>query len=108
MTSITVARGYAPAVAKRRLDTLLAERGIYESRSRAAAAVMAGEVRLGGRGGELAAKPGQLVADDVEIAVSAPPPYVSRGGEKLALALDALALDASTSFAQSPRPDAAR
>ena len=55
-----------------RLDTLLAERGLYESRSRAAAAVMAGEVRLG-PGGDRAAKPGQLVADDVELAVAERP-----------------------------------
>ena len=44
------------------------ERGLFESRSRAAAAVMAGEVRLGGDGAR-AEKPGQLVADDVEVAV---------------------------------------
>jgi 23S rRNA (cytidine1920-2'-O)/16S rRNA (cytidine1409-2'-O)-methyltransferase len=74
-----------------RLDTLLAERGLFASRSRAAAAVMAGEVRL--RGGERAAKPGQLVPADVEIAVEAAPPYVSRGGVKLANALDALGVE---------------
>src|ERR671928_1552733 len=72
-----------------RLDSLLAERGVYESRSRAAAAVLAGDVLLG-PGRARAEKPGQLVADDVEIAVSGPPPYVSRGGIKLANALDAL------------------
>jgi 23S rRNA (cytidine1920-2'-O)/16S rRNA (cytidine1409-2'-O)-methyltransferase len=72
-----------------RLDTLLAERGLYVSRSRAAAAVLAGDVLLGA-GRQRAEKPGQLVADDVEIAVTAPPPYVSRGGIKLANALDAL------------------
>jgi 23S rRNA (cytidine1920-2'-O)/16S rRNA (cytidine1409-2'-O)-methyltransferase len=75
-----------------RLDSLLAERGLYESRSRAAAAVIAGEVRLG-TGGRRAEKPGQLVAADVEIAVAAPPPYVSRGGIKLANALDALGVE---------------
>src|SRR4051794_24314736 len=56
--------GTLPAVGKLRLDTLLAERGLYESRSRAAAAVMAGDVRLG-HDGLRADKPGQLVADDV-------------------------------------------
>jgi 23S rRNA (cytidine1920-2'-O)/16S rRNA (cytidine1409-2'-O)-methyltransferase len=72
-----------------RIDTLLAERGLYDSRSRAAAAVLAGDVLLG-VGRQRAEKPGQLVAADVEIAVTAPPPYVSRGGIKLANALDAL------------------
>jgi 23S rRNA (cytidine1920-2'-O)/16S rRNA (cytidine1409-2'-O)-methyltransferase len=79
-------------VAKRRLDTLLAERGLYESRSRAAAAVMAGDVSFGA-GGPRAEKPGQLVADDVELTVRDGPQFVSRGGVKLANALDALAID---------------
>jgi 23S rRNA (cytidine1920-2'-O)/16S rRNA (cytidine1409-2'-O)-methyltransferase len=77
------------AVPRVRLDTLLAERGLYDSRSRAAASVLAGDVLLGA-GRQRAEKPGQLVADDVEISVTAPPPYVSRGGIKLANALDAL------------------
>jgi 23S rRNA (cytidine1920-2'-O)/16S rRNA (cytidine1409-2'-O)-methyltransferase len=50
-------------------------------------------VRLGGRGGERAAKPGQLVADDVEVAVDERPRFVSRGGVKLANALDATGVD---------------
>jgi 23S rRNA (cytidine1920-2'-O)/16S rRNA (cytidine1409-2'-O)-methyltransferase len=79
-------------VAKQRLDTLLAERGLYESRSRAAAAVMAGEVRLG-HDGRRAAKPGQLVTEDVAVAVPEAEPFVSRGGIKLANALDAFAID---------------
>ncbi len=74
---------------KRRLDSLLTERGLYPSRSRAAAAVIAGDVHLGA-GRLRAQKPGQLVRDDVEIDVVQPPPYVSRGGIKLANALDAL------------------
>jgi len=74
-------------VAKVRLDALLTERGLFQSRSRAAASVLAGEVRL--PGGEAARKPGQLVANDVELEVVGPPPYVSRGGIKLANALDA-------------------
>ena len=77
---------------KRRLDTLLAERGLFESRSRAAAAVMAGDVRLGGQG-DRTLKPGQLVADDAEVAVAQPPPFVSRGGVKLRNALDLLRVD---------------
>lgn len=68
---------------KVRLDTLLHQRGLFDSRSRAAASVMAGEVRLGGAGGARAAKPGQMVADDVELAVDEKPRYVSRGGVKL-------------------------
>ena len=75
-----------------RLDTLLVERGHFESRSRAAAAVMAGGVRLG-TGGERADKAGRLVPEDVAVALDAPPPYVSRGGIKLENALGALGLD---------------
>ena len=66
---------------KVRLDTLLARRGLFDSRARAAASVMAGEVRVG-RDGERAAKPGQLVADDVALAVDERPRYVSRGGSR--------------------------
>jgi 23S rRNA (cytidine1920-2'-O)/16S rRNA (cytidine1409-2'-O)-methyltransferase len=79
-------------VARVRLDSLLAERGLFPSRSRAAAAVLAGDVRLG-TAGRRAEKPGQLVSPDVDVAVDAPPPYVSRGGVKLANGLDALGLD---------------
>lgn len=75
-----------------RLDSLLAERGLFASRSRAAAAILAGHVHVG-PGRARAAKPGQLVEEDVELAVDAPPPYVSRGGVKLANALDALGVD---------------
>src|SRR4051812_9772217 len=76
-------------MAKLRLDTLLAERGLFESRSRAAASVMAGEVLLGDDR-RRADKPGQMVAEDVHVALDAAPAYVSRGGTKLANALDAL------------------
>jgi 23S rRNA (cytidine1920-2'-O)/16S rRNA (cytidine1409-2'-O)-methyltransferase len=79
-------------VAKRRLDTLLAERGLFETRSRAAAAVLAGAVRLGGEGMR-AEKPGQLVPDDISASVDSAPPFASRGGVKLANALDAFGLD---------------
>lgn len=79
---------------KRRLDTLLAERGLFDSRSRAAAAVIAGDVRLGGHG-KRALKPGQMVADDAEVAVDEPPPFVSRGGVKLRNALDELGVGVS-------------
>jgi 23S rRNA (cytidine1920-2'-O)/16S rRNA (cytidine1409-2'-O)-methyltransferase len=77
---------------KLRLDTLLAERGVFASRTRAAASVLAGEVLLGDER-RRADKPGQLVADDVVVAVTAEQQFVSRGGHKLANALDALGLD---------------
>jgi 23S rRNA (cytidine1920-2'-O)/16S rRNA (cytidine1409-2'-O)-methyltransferase len=82
----------SPAMAKVRLDTLLAQRGLFESRARAAASVMAGEVRLGAAG-ERAAKPGQMVSEDVAVAVDERPRFVSRGGIKLDNALDALGVD---------------
>ncbi len=79
-------------MARIRLDLLLAERGLFPSRARAAASVLAGEVRLGD-GGERATKPGQLVATDVPLAVDEAPRFVSRGGVKLTNALDALGVD---------------
>jgi 23S rRNA (cytidine1920-2'-O)/16S rRNA (cytidine1409-2'-O)-methyltransferase len=77
---------------KVRLDALLAERGVYSSRTRAAASVLAGEVLIGAER-RRAEKPGQLVAADVQLDVAAGPDYVSRGGRKLANALDAFGLD---------------
>lgn len=71
---------------KKRLDLLLVERGLAETRTQAQALVLAGRVR----GFE---KPGMQVDEAVELEVEAPPPYVSRGGQKLAHALDAFALD---------------
>src|SRR3954451_9003779 len=81
-------------MAKSRLDALLVDRGLFENRSRAAAAVIAGEVRLGDHG-RRADKPGQMVAPDVSLAVAEGPQYVSRGGIKLANALNAFGLDPS-------------
>ncbi len=80
-------------VVKVRLDALLHQRGLFDSRTRAAASVMAGAVRLGGTDGPRAQKPGQLVGEDAELSVDAPPPYVSRGGTKLANALDGFGLE---------------
>jgi 23S rRNA (cytidine1920-2'-O)/16S rRNA (cytidine1409-2'-O)-methyltransferase len=71
---------------KKRLDVLLVERGLAESRSQAQALVLAGRVR-----GH--AKPGEQLADDVDLEVEQPPRFVSRGGEKLQNALDALDVD---------------
>jgi 23S rRNA (cytidine1920-2'-O)/16S rRNA (cytidine1409-2'-O)-methyltransferase len=83
-----------PAVptTKVRLDALLAERGLFASRSRAAASVLAGEVRLGS-GGQRASKPGQLVDREVVVSVDERPAFVSRGGVKLANALDAFGVE---------------
>lgn len=75
-----------------RLDTLLSERGMFPSRSRAAASVLAGDVLLL-PGRRRADKPGQLVADDIEVELRDVPRYASRGGTKLANALDALGVD---------------
>ena len=80
------------AVGKRRLDTLLAERGLFASRARAAAAVMAGEVRVGS-GGRRAEKPGQLVDAEEKLSVQERPEFVSRGGIKLANALSRCGLE---------------
>jgi 23S rRNA (cytidine1920-2'-O)/16S rRNA (cytidine1409-2'-O)-methyltransferase len=71
---------------KKRLDILLVERGLAESRAQAQALVMAGRVR----GYD---KAGQQVAEDVRLELVAAPPYVSRGGEKLARGLDAFGVD---------------
>jgi 23S rRNA (cytidine1920-2'-O)/16S rRNA (cytidine1409-2'-O)-methyltransferase len=71
---------------KKRLDVLLVERGLAESRAQAQALVLAGLVP----GYE---KAGQQVEESAELTVQAPPPYVSRGGEKLAHALDAFGID---------------
>jgi 23S rRNA (cytidine1920-2'-O)/16S rRNA (cytidine1409-2'-O)-methyltransferase len=79
-------------VVKVRLDALLAERGLFASRSRAAASVMAGEVRVGPERRRVE-KPGQLVASDSQVEVEQERPYVSRGGIKLANALAATGID---------------
>jgi 23S rRNA (cytidine1920-2'-O)/16S rRNA (cytidine1409-2'-O)-methyltransferase len=77
-----------------RLDSLLAERGLFPSRSRAAVAVMAGEVRVGA-GERRAAKPSELIDPAEPLRVSPGREYVSRGGVKLANALDSSGLDVS-------------
>ena len=77
---------------KRRLDALLAERGLFSSRSRAAASVMAGEVRVGASQ-RRAAKPGEMVDVGEQLSVDERPRFVSRGGIKLSNALDGSGLD---------------
>ena len=73
-----------------RLDVALVERGLFASRARAQAAVMAGLVRVDGRPVD---KPGAGVPPGAALEVEASDAYVSRGGVKLANALDALGLD---------------
>ncbi|MFZ1997139.1 MAG: TlyA family RNA methyltransferase [Solirubrobacteraceae bacterium] len=75
-----------------RLDSLLSERGVFPSRTRAAASVLAGEVLLLPER-RRAEKPGQLVAEDVQLELAGAPAFVSRGGIKLANALDAFGID---------------
>ena len=71
---------------KKRLDVVLVERGLAESRAQAQALVMAGLVP-----GHT--KPGEQVDEEDALEVESPPPYVSRGGHKLANALDAFGVD---------------
>jgi 23S rRNA (cytidine1920-2'-O)/16S rRNA (cytidine1409-2'-O)-methyltransferase len=74
------------AMAKTRVDLLLVERGLAPSRARAQALVLAGKVRSAG---QPVAKPGDRIDDGADLTVmTASHPYVSRGGEKLAHALD--------------------
>ena len=75
-----------PDKKKMRLDLLLVERGLTETRSLAQRMVLAGRVRVEG---ETLIQPGKTLAPEARIELTAPPPYVSRGGEKLAGALDA-------------------
>ena len=71
---------------KKRLDVLLVERGLAESRAQAQALVLAGRVR----GYD---KPGTQVDDAADLDLESPPQFVSRGGDKLAHALDRLGVD---------------
>jgi len=73
-----------------RLDQLLVDRNLAESRSRAQALIIAGHVRVGT---DAVTKAGELVAEQADVSVLAPPRFVSRGGEKLDHALEAFALD---------------
>src|SRR5438067_3414508 len=79
-------RGLSRGAVKKRLDILLVERGLAESRAQAQALVIAGLVQ----GYD---KPGHQVDEAVELIVEQPPRYVSRGGEKLVHGLDGLGVD---------------
>lgn len=76
-------------VEKTRLDVLLAERGLVESRSLAQKLILAGEVRVDG---EVVVEPARKVPLSVELTVASGPKFVSRGGEKLEPALAAFGL----------------
>src|SRR5258706_10090718 len=75
---------------KVRLDVLLVERGLAESRAKAQALIMAGQVRVAD---QVALKPATTVQADAQLTVDTGPRFVSRGGEKLDAALEAFAID---------------
>lgn len=77
---------------KARIDAVLAERGMFPSRTAAASAVRAGAVRIG-RDGPVALRPSQLVEAETPLLVAEAPRFVSRGGIKLENALDALGIE---------------
>lgn len=79
-----------PVASRLRADLLLVERGLFETRSRAREAIEAGLVTVDGACVE---KPAQLIADGAVLLAERPHPWVSRGGVKLAAALDAFAID---------------
>jgi 23S rRNA (cytidine1920-2'-O)/16S rRNA (cytidine1409-2'-O)-methyltransferase len=78
--------------ARVRIDRLLVDRGLVDSREQAARHILAGEVRVDGKRVD---KAGALVAPGAEVELEGRSPYVSRGGEKLAHALDAFRVKVS-------------
>ncbi len=76
-------------MAKKRLDVLLAEKGLAESRSQAQRLIMAGQVRVDG---QMRIKPADQVDEQAKLTVESGPRYVSRGGEKLEAALAAFGM----------------
>ncbi len=75
---------------KTRLDQILVERGLADSREKARALILAGSVMVDGQKSD---KPGHSFAEACRVEVAAPLPYVSRGGFKLAAALEQFAID---------------
>lgn len=75
---------------KVRLDVLLVEKGLADSRAKAQALIMAGQVRIAG---QVALKPAVAVQPDATLTVDSGPRFVSRGGEKIEGALDAFKVD---------------
>ena len=88
--------GYPIAVKKKRLDVLLVERGLVESREQGKRLIMAGQVLVDGR---VMDKPGMQVAGGADIRLRVKPPYVSRGGLKLEAALDSFAVQVAGAVA---------
>jgi 23S rRNA (cytidine1920-2'-O)/16S rRNA (cytidine1409-2'-O)-methyltransferase len=79
---------------RQRLDQLLVERGLAETRARAQALILGGHVRVGeGAAARTDRKSGDLVENTIALEVEAPPPFVSRGGLKLRAALDAFGVE---------------
>ena len=77
-------------MSKRRIDNLLVEKGLAESRAKAQAMIMTGDVQVDGK---VILKAGTLVKDEAEVLVAEPPPFVSRGGLKLDFAFKQFNLD---------------
>ena len=75
---------------KKRLDLLLVEKGLAESRAKAQALILAGQVRVAG---QVVDRAGANFPDDVHVVVDRGPRFVSRGGEKLEAALEAFPVD---------------
>jgi 23S rRNA (cytidine1920-2'-O)/16S rRNA (cytidine1409-2'-O)-methyltransferase len=89
-----VSRATTERPLRQRLDQLLVERGLAETRSKAQALILAGKVRTGeGDAARTDRKAGDLVDGGLAISLIEQDPYVSRGGHKLAAALDAFAID---------------
>jgi 23S rRNA (cytidine1920-2'-O)/16S rRNA (cytidine1409-2'-O)-methyltransferase len=89
-----VSRATAERPVRQRLDQLLVERGLAESRTKAQALILAGRVRTGaGDAVRTDRKAGDLVEAGLAVTVVERDPYVSRGGHKLAAALDAFGID---------------
>jgi 23S rRNA (cytidine1920-2'-O)/16S rRNA (cytidine1409-2'-O)-methyltransferase len=77
-------------LAKKRIDIMLVEKGLAESRAKAQAMIMAGDVLADGK---IVLKAGTLVNKDADVSVAEPPPFVSRGGLKLDYGLGYFGLD---------------
>ena len=82
--------GYNSFMTKVRLDVLLVERGLAESRAKAQALIMAGQVRVAD---QVTLKPATAVSADSQLTIDSGPRFVSRGGEKLEAALEAFHLN---------------
>ena len=94
MSASTANRAGAPRRARLRLDQLIVERGLAETRAKAQALVLAGRVRVGeGDAARLDHKAGDLVDATTPLTLTERDPYVSRGGHKLAAALAAFEID---------------